>query len=100
MAEESTSDVRPALSILMLGAALLFLASCANVANLFVGRNLKRARELAVRASLGAGRPRLIRQLLTEHVILASASGALGIGVGLVLLDVVPIHGREPVFHP
>ena len=75
MAAESTADVRPALAVLALGVALLFLASCANVAGLMVGRNLRRARELAIRTSLGAGRRRLVRQLATEHLLMAGALG-------------------------
>ena len=82
MAAESTADVRPALAVLALGVALLFLASCANVAVLMVGRNLKRARELAIRSSLGAGRRRLLRQLVTEHLLLAGAAGGLGLALG------------------
>ena len=89
MAEESTSDVRPALAVLTFGAALLFFASCANVANLMIGRYLKRAREFAIRSAVGANRHRLIRQLLTEHLMLSTISGLLGIGVGWVMLDVV-----------
>ena len=82
MAAQSTADVRPALAVLALGVALLFLASCANVAALMVGRNLKRARELAIRSSLGAGRHRLLRQLVTEHLLLAGAAGGLGLALG------------------
>ena len=89
MAAESTADVRPALLVLTLGVALLFLASCANVAALMVGRNLKRARELAIRSSLGAGRRRLLRQLATEQLLLAATGGGLGLALGWGFLRAV-----------
>ena len=89
MAEESTADVRPALAVLAFGAVVLFFASCANVANLMIGRHLKRVREFAIRYAVGAHRHRLIRQLLIEHLILSTISGLLGIGLAWVMLDVV-----------
>lgn len=89
LAEESTSDVRPALTVLAFGVILLFFASCANVANLTIGSHLARAREYAIRAALGADRYRLVRQLAAEHLTLAFLGGVLGIGLGWVLLAVV-----------
>jgi predicted permease len=89
LSEVMIGDIRPVLLVLLGGAGLLLLIACVNVASLVLVRSQTRRRELAVRSALGASKGRLVRQFLTEGLVLVAIGSAIGIAVSQWLMQVL-----------
>ena len=94
--EDMTREVRPALFLLSGAVGFVLLIACVNVANLMLARGSARQRELEIRRALGAGKIRIIRQLLTESLVLAAAAAAIGLLGARLGLEAI---GRQNAWH-
>jgi predicted permease len=93
--EDLTSDIGGTLYLLQGGVLVVLLIGCVNIANLVLVRSTVRSRELATRFALGAGRWRMVRQLLTENMLIALAGGILGIGAGYGGMRLLTVLGAD-----
>jgi predicted permease len=90
LVDQQTRGVRSALIVLCVGVALLLLVACANLTNLLLARGTTRIREFAIRTSLGAGKAQLLRQIVTESVVLSAIGGSIALFFGWAVVAALP----------
>ncbi|HEU4473278.1 MAG TPA: ABC transporter permease, partial [Gemmatimonadales bacterium] len=95
--EELVQDYRPRLFVLLGAVGFVLLIACANIANLLLARGAAHSREMAIRAAIGAGRGHLLRQALTESLVLAAAGGLLGLLAGYWGVSLLAAYGPADV---
>jgi putative ABC transport system permease protein len=95
LVEQEVGDLRAILIVVLSATALLLVLACVNVTNLLLARGASRAQEMAVRVSLGAGRGRLVRQLLTESIVLATAGAVAGLAVAYAGVRLILAAGAK-----
>ncbi len=95
--EQMVGNVRPTILVLMVGVGFMLLIACTNIAGLLLTRGEVRKKEIATRIAIGAGRARIIRQLLAENLLLFLAGGAVGLVLAFLGLKLVPVVESLPV---